>query len=206
MAKAELGSTDIDVRSIVLHLMVIGLIITFPARAFAQATQAPTEAAPPAQAPAAAGSGTARMVGGHIGVAVPLVAFHINQPEGAKGTTSISDQFTIAVPIGVSVHLSPEWLVDFENIVVNNVSPWGAAGLVVDPGVIYTGWPVAVGLRVKFDVAPIANANVGIIPLVNKGLVPIGDGMWFVEAAVPITATKTQGLSIGIVAHTGIGF
>jgi hypothetical protein len=162
------------------------------------------EMAPSPQAPAAAGSAAPRMVGGHIGVAVPFVAFHINQPEGAKGTTSISDQFTIAVPIGVSVHVSPDWIVDFENIVVNDVSPWGAAGLVVDPGVIYTGLPVALGLRVKFDVA--ANANVGIIPLVNKGLLPIGDATWFVEAAVPITATKTQGLSIAFVLHTGIGF
>jgi hypothetical protein len=204
------GSSDL--KSIVLQLVIAGLGIAVPSRAFAQTMSPPMEAGPPSppaapfSPPPVVENHATRMVGGHIGVAVPLVAFHINQPEGAKGTTTISDQFTIAVPIGIGVHLSPDWIVDFESIVANDVSPWGAAGLTIDPGVVYTGLPVALGLRVKFDVAPLANANVGIIPLVNKGLVPIGDGMWFVEAAFPITATKTQDLSIAIVAHTGIGF
>jgi hypothetical protein len=166
----------------------------------------------PAPAPAPAAS-SPRMVGGHIGLATPLITFHIIKPSGAKGTTTISDQTVIAVPIGISVHTSPSWVVDFETIVGNGVRPaGGGTGLTVDPGIVYTGGPAALGLRLKFDIG--GPANVGIIPLINKGLVAIPDvGTWFVELALPITARKsidpaipTGGTDISIVFHTGIGF
>ena len=89
-----------------------------------------------------------RMVGGHVGAAVPVVSFH----SVGKTTQTPSDQLTIAVPIGVSVHLAPAWVVDFEIVVASDVKPWGGTGLTIDPGVIYVGAPVALGLRAKFDV------------------------------------------------------
>src|SRR5215467_573486 len=107
-------------------------------------------------APAAAAS-SGPTVGGHIGVAVPFVAFHSK----GKTTTSFSDTTTIAIPIGVSVHLSKDWTFDFETIVGNNVAGDStkaanggstSTGLTVDPGIVYTGGPVALGLRVKFDI------------------------------------------------------
>jgi len=144
------------------------------------------------------------MVGGHVGLATQFVSFHFNKAPGIETTQSISDQFSISVPIGIGVHLSPEWVVDFETIFTNDVHPWGVTHFTVDPGIIYTGGPAALGLRVKFDFS--ANANVGFIPLINKGLVPVGDGMWFIEGALPITMAKGVDGSIGIVLHTGIGF
>ena len=88
------------------------------------------------------------MVGGHVGAAVPVVSFH----SVGKGTQTPSDQLTIAVPIGVSVHVAPLWVVDFEVVVASDVKPWGSTGLTIDPGLIYVGEPVALGLRAKFDV------------------------------------------------------
>jgi hypothetical protein len=203
-------------------LAVLSLAIAAPAAA--QVAGAPP-AAPPdgAVTPPAPLSSTRppldspgnpyRLVGGHIGAAVPLVSFH----HQGKTTQTASDQLTIAVPIGVTVHMSPDWVVDFETIVGNNVKPAGGSGLTVDPGIVYVGGPVALGLRIKFDIAPTGPVNVGLIPLVHKGLVDFGDMNWFIEAAFPITYSRVgsaasptgQGINdytLAIVLHTGIAF
>jgi hypothetical protein len=153
-----------------------------------------------AATPAPAPSNGPRMVGGHVGAAVPVVSFHST----GKTTQTPSDQLTIAVPIGVSVHVAPLWVVDFEVVVASDVKPWGSTGLTIDPGLIYVGEPVALGLRAKFDVS--ANANFGLIPLIHKGIVDIGEANWFVEAAFPITATRGEGYALAAVAHTGFAF
>ena len=172
--------------------------------------------------PAAAASATPsapppRMVGGsHRSCWVAhVVAFHTI----GKATTSFSDQFTLAVPIGVTVHLNSDWVFDFETIVGNDIHRGNAhggaltTGLTVDPGVVYVGGPVALGLRVKWDIG--SDLNFGIIPLIHKGIVDIGEANWFIEAAFPITLNNnhnpapvadTTGLSVAIVAHTGIAF
>jgi hypothetical protein len=187
---------------------VLGLIAAVGLTFALQAGRADAQEAPPGTMPAPAtspppatpASPAARMVGGHIGVAVPLVRFNTV----GKGTVTPGDQLTIAVPIGISVHVSSEWVVDFETVVGSDVDPWGGTGLTVDPGVVYVGGPVAFGLRVKFDVG--APANVGLIPLVHKGIVDVGGANWFIEAAFPMTAMRTAGYSLGIVAHTGVAF
>src|SRR5580765_5966582 len=98
----------------------IVLAAALPARAD---TQDAAGAAPPppvvSSTPPAAPSGGTRMVGGHVGAAVPVVQFH----SVGKGTTTPSDQLTIAVPIGVSVHVSPVLVVDFEVIAASDVKP-----------------------------------------------------------------------------------
>jgi hypothetical protein len=189
------------VASKVVLAVVVVLALALPARA---ETQDAAAAAPPppvvSAAPPAAPSGGTRMVGGHVGAAVPVVSFH---SEG-KTTQTPSDQFTVAVPIGVSVHVAPVWVVDFEVIAASQVKPWGGTGLTIDPGVVYTGLPVALGLRAKFDLS--ANANFGVIPLIHKGVVDLGEANWFVEAAFPITATRNEGYSLAAVAHTGFAF
>jgi hypothetical protein len=152
-----------------------------------------------------------RLVGGHIGVAVPLVSFH----HLGKTTQTPSDQLTIAVPIGITVHMSPEWVVDFEEVVGNAVSPAGGTGVTIDPGVVYVGGPVALGLRLKWDVG--TNVNVGLIPLIHKGIVDFGPANWFIEAAFPLTYTRIgaavspsgsgmNDYTLAIVLHTGIAF
>jgi hypothetical protein len=185
---------------VITCLLLLGAL---PSAARAQAPTAPPAiaATPESTSQATASPPTgARTVGWHVGAAVPFVSFH----SVGKGTQTPSDQLTIAVPIGISVHLSPTWVFDFETIVANDVNPWGGTGLTVDPGVIYVGAPVALGLRAKFDVG--AAANFGLIPLVHKGLVDVGYANWFVEAAFPMTAMRGNGYTLAAVAHTGFAF
>ncbi len=188
-----------NVRSSLFATAAVMLAAAFPAGARAQdaaSTPPPVLAATPTPTP----STGPRMVGGHVGAAVPVVSFH----SVGKTTQTPSDQLTIAVPIGVSVHVAPVWVVDFEAVVASDVKPWGGTGLTIDPGIIYVGPPVAIGLRAKFDVS--ANANFGLIPLIHKGIVDVGEANWFVEAAFPITAARNSGYALAAVLHTGFAF
>lgn len=134
--------------------------------------------------------------GGHIGIATPLVTV-------ADDTTTIADAFTILNPIGVGVKVSDKLTVDFEVVVATPIDPHGNTGLVVDPGVVYDFGAVAAGLRLAFQIG--APANVGLIPLVNKGLVDLGGATWFVEAAFP-TFYAEKDVAFNVVLHTGVGF
>jgi len=164
--------------------------------------------ATPAPAPAASSGPT---VGGHVGIAIPLVTVHSK----GKTTTSLGDEFILASPIGISVHLSKDWTFDFETVVANHISGDNVGdatftSFTVDPGIVYTGGPVALGLRVKWYLG--SGANIGIIPLVNYGLVKFDGGVWFIEAAFPTTisdipmAGQGSAFSFQVVAHTGVGF
>lgn len=138
----------------------------------------------------------ARKIGGHVGVATPLLTI-------SKETTTIADNFTLLDPIGIGFSIAPHWNLDFETVVATPLHPTGTTGLVVDPGVVYDWGALATGLRIAFQIN--APANVGLIPLVNKGLVPIGDATWFVEAAFPTFYSEHQ-LTFNAVLHTGVGF
>ncbi len=135
-------------------------------------------------------------VGGHVGVAIPIVTL-------ADPVTSISDQFTILTPIGIGFKTSPHVIVDFETVVATQIDPGGETGLVVDPGVIYDWGGVATGLRVAFQIG--SRGNIGLIPLVNVGLVDLGGAKWFVEGAFPVFYVDGD-VSLTVVAHTGVGF
>jgi hypothetical protein len=135
-------------------------------------------------------------VGGHIGVATPLVTI-------AGETTTIADQFTLLNPIGIGFKVSENLIVDFEVVVATAVDPGGLTGLVVDPGLIYSWGQVAAGVRLAWQIN--ADSNFGLIPLVNYGLVDFGGAGWFVEAAFP-TFYQNEDIAFNIVLHTGVGF
>ena len=139
----------------------------------------------------------ARNVSGHVGVAVPLVTVTGDE------TTTVGDAFVLAHPIGIGLGVSERLTVDFEMVVANPIDPTGNTALTVDPGVVYNAGPVALGLRLAFNVG--ALANVGLIPLVNRGLVDFGGATWFVEAAFP-TFYSDHDVAFTVVAHTGVGF
>jgi hypothetical protein len=215
-------SSRTRLQSLLVGLGLVALTLSFAAPAAAQDAPPPPAAMPPpatmppmTTTPPPAGTPDAaapRMVGGHIGVAIPLVSFH----HLGKTTQTPSDQLTLAVPIGITVHMSPDWVVDFEEIVGSPVRPAGFTGVTIDPGVVYVGGPVALGLRLKWDIG--SNVNIGLIPLVHKGIVDIGGGAnWFIEAAFPLTysriganttltGTGSNDYTLAIVLHTGIAF
>ncbi|SRR6266540_978850 len=146
-------------------------------------------------------------VGGHVGVATPLVTV-------STKTTTIADQFTLLTPIGVTVKPGGKLVVDFEVVVANPISPPGTTGLVIDPGIVYNWGAFATGLRLAFRTN--ANTNVGLIPLINFGLADLNGATWFIEAAfptfiqsepdnLPATGHHARG-EFNVVLHTGIGF
>jgi len=123
-------------------------------------------------------------------------------------STSIANTGVILDPIGVTVHLTPAVAIDFEMVVIDQVAPKPSnTGLIVDPGIIYNAGPVALGLRLAFQPAGAPNqpASVGLIPLVNRGLVSFGPATWFAEVAFP-TFIIDNGVQFNVVLHTGIGF
>jgi len=164
---------------------VICLALATGVAAADEAQDQPTAASAPTQ------------LGGHVGVAVPLVSV------SGGHTTSVSDQLTLAHPIGIGFKVSERWTVDFETIFAQPVHPTGMSTFTIDPGVVYNAGPVAIGMRVKWDIG--AESNIGVIPLVNRGLVHFGKATWFVEAAFPTTYTSNA-VSYGMVFHSGVGF
>jgi hypothetical protein len=153
---------------------------------------------PPSAAGAPAGADDTHKVGGHIGFAVPVVT--VNKDK----TTTPSDQFTVLVPIGIGFSLGKGWAFDFETVVATPAHPHGNTGLVVDPGVVCDTGPVVLGLRLAFQINN--DANVGLIPLIHKGVVDLGGGSnAFVEAAFP-TFVDNNGITFNAVAHVGVGF
>ncbi len=153
-----------------------------------------------AGAPAGVLAQEGRSVGGHVGIATSFVTVTSDE------TTDIGDNFVLSAPIGVTVKLGNRLAVDFEMIVQNPVDPRGDTKLVVDPGLVYNAGLVALGLRVASAIG--APANVGVIPLINRGLAPVGGGTWFIEAAFPtfMHSDPDPDFTFDVVLHTGIGF
>jgi hypothetical protein len=162
-------------------------------------------------------------LGGHIGVAVPLLTLqgYTSSTYAApplQKSQSLSDQFTLAFPIGITVKTSRKLSVDFEVIVQTSINPTGETGLTIDPGVIYDWGPVATGLRLAVPIGT-SPAAIGLIPLVHRSIVDINGASWFVEADFPTlyhgsgapvanngaTGTNSR-IEFSAVLHTGFGF
>jgi hypothetical protein len=136
-------------------------------------------------------------IGGHIGVATPLVTI-------SDSTTTIGDNVTVVDPIGVTVKVADRVAVDFEVVVATPLRPkGGTTSLTIDPGVIFDLGVVATGMRVAWQIND--KANIGLIPLVNRGLIHMGPSTWFVEAAFP-TFYMNDKVAFNVVLHTGVGF
>jgi hypothetical protein len=170
----------------IVSIVVVATVSMFSGIAHAQEPVAPSGSSPP----------TTR-VGGHVGIALPLVTV-------SSKTTTIADNVTILDPIGVSVKMSPHWVIDFETVVGTPLKPsGGSTGLVVDPGVVYDWGAVATGLRAAWQIGQ--PANFGLIPLINMGLIDLGRATWFVEGAFP-TFYSDKKVAFNVVLHTGVGF
>jgi hypothetical protein len=140
-------------------------------------------------------------LGGHIGFVLPLVT-------RANGTTtSISDDFVIGFPTGVTVRKSPTFAFDLELVPVIQNDPLHI-DLTVHPGAVWgvgNGW--GAGARLAFDVN---HASWGFTPILNHGLLKVGTGSTlFGEIVVPIRFQDNgSGMftSIGLGVHIGVGF
>lgn len=149
-------------------------------------------------------------VGGHAGLVMPLVKFTRTLPGQKAAPYFIGDFVDTDFAAGVTVKLNSAVAIDFETVVGNEVKAVGGGvggtGLTVDPGIIYNLGPVAVGARIKFDIG--AQANVGLIPLINKGIVDLGGVTWFIEGDLPMTlgTTADGNPSIAFALHTGLAF
>jgi hypothetical protein len=135
-------------------------------------------------------------LGGHVGVALPLVTFQ------GDDATSLGDKFTIGIPVGIGVKIRPDFIFDME--LVPFISA-GRTNLVVHPGLIYNFYgPLSAGVRLGVE----TNGDTwGPTPLLNWNLFQIADGVnLFAELDVPIRFVKDQSTAVAIATHFGVGF
>jgi hypothetical protein len=186
------------------------------------APAAPAPAAP--SAPAAAPVPSALALGGHLGLAIPILSI-------AQKTTGIgSDFFTIGISAGVTTKLDEHWAFDFEFVAYNEFKATPSlTSFVFDPGVIYNFGSVVVGGRVATKLGGGQITNVGVVPIIVAPFKISSRLSYFIEADVPIffsdkestttgtlpgmgvppTTTTTPGgiqPSVGLQIQTGIGF
>lgn len=140
-------------------------------------------------------------VGGHFGAVIPLVT----RADGT--TTTVSDDFVIGFPTGITIRTSPRWAFDLELVPSIQNEP-RHVDLTVHPGVIASiGGGFGAGLRMAFEVK---RPSWGFTPLLNRGF-PLGAGTsLFGELVVPVRFQidpAGEGFtSVGLGIHAGIGF
>lgn len=155
----------------------------------------PFGAPPPASA--ASEESFVNRLGGHFGVAVPLVSF-------ADGdATTIGEFSAVAFPMGISVSNAVGPLV-FDMELVPAVTEGHNVDLTIHPGLIYPGRFGAVGMRAAFEVD---NDAYGFTALVARPF-RIGEAFnFFIELDVPVRFPKGKvGTVVGIATHIGIAF
>ncbi len=141
-------------------------------------------------------------VGGHVGIAFPIVTRSDGQ------TTTISEDFIVGFPVGITIRNSSPFAFDFEFVPTINNSPRQDVTLTVHPGVIY-GFKknYAVGLRAAFDIG--ADAY-GFTPLIQRSWKIKGNTKYFVEADFPVRFRQRPDLrrttSGTFTAHFGVAF
>src|SRR6185369_15096272 len=98
-------------RNIFIIPLALGVLALAAPAAAAETSEDPDQASSPANH-----QPDVSRIGGHVGVATPLA-------EAARDSHLIGQDrfFTIANPVGLSVHTSEKWTVDFEFIVTHSV-------------------------------------------------------------------------------------
>jgi hypothetical protein len=135
-------------------------------------------------------------LGGHFGFVLPLVT------RAGGTTTSISDQFKIGFPMGITIKTSEKWAFDLELVPTIQRTPY-VVTLTVHPGVLYAlPNDFAAGIRMAFDVN---QPSWGFTPLLHKRLTQLGTFPVFGEVVVPIRFQDGNN-SIGLGVHLGVGF
>lgn len=140
-------------------------------------------------------------LGGHFGFVIPLVT-HANDT-----TTTVSDDFVIGFPTGISVKTGQRVTFDLELVPVIQNEPLHV-DLTVHPGVIVgIADRLSLGLRMAFDVD---RPSWGFTPLVNRSFALTDSTSVFGELVVPIRfQIDTFGshfTSVGLGVHVGVGF
>lgn len=148
---------------------------------------------------------TGNMVGGHIGLAIPIVS--IADPVTAIG----ADYVQIGLAPGVTVKLNDKWAIDFEFVAYSDFSSspeksGNFSSLVIDPGVIYNFGFASAGLRAAMRIGGGTTQNLGFIPIIVKAF-PIGSGKVsaFVELDLPVFFGHA-GTSLTVQPQFGVAF
>jgi hypothetical protein len=141
-------------------------------------------------------------IGGHVGVAVPVLTL-------AKDSTVVGKDFaTVGVTPGITVHLDDDWAVDFEFIAFNELKNTPAATtLIVDPGIVRKFDGFAMGLRVATQIG--APTNIGVVPIVVVPFKVSEHVSYFLEADVPLflrDAGTAMQPSATLLLQTGLSF
>ena len=144
-------------------------------------------------------------LGGHIGLLFPLVTTAGGQ------TTTLSDQLSIGMPMGITLKGSGRTAFDLELVPMINTAPPRQTTLTVHPGLLWNvGHNVAVGGRLAFVVN---QPSWGFTPLVHYSFPIKHSGLfktYFVEADLPVrfnrpvSAPATNAVTFGM--HVGVSF
>ena len=148
--------------------------------------------APPAKAAAPEFPSWPR-VGGHFGLALPIVAFDND------GTTVLGRDFAqVGVTPGITIKIAERWAVDLEFI---GFGRWDLTTparshtvFVVDPGVVYNFGPVAGGLRLATQIGEGVPLNFGLVPIVVVPFKISSKLSYFLELDLPVFVTATAGV------------
>lgn len=142
-------------------------------------------------------------LGGHFGFVLPLVT------RTGDETTSISDDFAIGFPMGITVKKNDKVAFDLELVPAIQNDPL-KANLTVHPGVVWSlPHRFGVGVRLAFD---INQSSWGFTPLVNRSYALSSGTAFFWEFVLPIRIQSdpkkprenTGSVTFGI--HLGVGF
>ena len=141
-------------------------------------------------------------VGGHVGIAFPIVT----RSDGT--TTTISEDFIVGFPVGITIKNSSPFAFDFEFIPTINNSPQQEVTLTVHPGIIYSFKKhYAVGVRAAFDIGA---DTYGFTPLVQRSWKLKGDTKYFIEADFPVRfeqqPDRRRTTAGTFTAHFGVAF
>ena len=144
----------------------------------------------------------ANAVGGHFGLVVPMVTW------ADGGTTTVSDDFKIGFPTGITVKKTgTPWAFDLELVPLIQDQPLHV-DLTVHPGILYDlGGAWTTGVRAAFDVN---QASWGFTPLIAKGFPQGNDTALFAELDLPVRfqedAAGKSDTAVTLAVHLGWAF